>query len=147
MRNPFYGEYSDDLEPQPHRVCDTCVPELERTLQEPPLSEPNGSITQSPSQPVAEIPQSWSSDLDDRFLIECPVCRTDLRQFGDEDLQAVHVASCLEGHSSSPSFTGGSRYVVYRLQEGSPLIGMECVICFEEFQVRSLQERANEGWR
>jgi len=24
---------------------------------------------------------------------------------------------------------------VYRLQEGSPLIGAECVICFEEFKV------------
>jgi hypothetical protein len=27
-------------------------------------------------------------------------------------------------------------YPVYRLQEGSPLIGTECVICFEEFEVK-----------
>lgn len=87
-----------------------------------------------------------SSELDDRFLIECPVCRTDLRQFGDDDMQAIHVATCLEGHSTSPSFSGSSRHLgthlpiissrkVYRLQEGSPLIGSECVICFEEFEV------------
>jgi hypothetical protein len=138
VRNPFYGEYADDTEPRLHRVCDTCLPELERMIPtEPTSSEPNGSITTSPSQPIAEIPQIPTSDFDDRFLVECPVCRTDLRQFGDEDLQAIHVASCLEGQSSSP-FTGGSRHVVYRLPEGSPLIGMECVICFEEFQVSCL---------
>jgi hypothetical protein len=58
-----------------------------------------------------ETHDSIGSELDDRFLIECPVCRSDLRLFGDEDLQAIHVATCLEGHTASPSFTGGSRHL------------------------------------
>jgi hypothetical protein len=51
------------------------------------------------------------TEMDDRNLVECPVCRADLSQFGDEDLQAVHVATCLEGHSTSPTFNGGSRHL------------------------------------
>jgi hypothetical protein len=52
-----------------------------------------------------------STETDDRQLVECPVCRVDLRQFGDEDVQAIHVATCLEGHSTSPTFNGGSRHL------------------------------------
>jgi hypothetical protein len=132
----MYGEMADDSESNLHRVCDQCVPELERTIpQEPTLAEVLGAIHRSPSQPIIDRIDATNSEYDDRFLIECPVCRTDLRQFGDEDLQAIHVASCLEGHATSPSFTGGSRHIVYKLPEGSPLIGTECVICFEEFEV------------
>lgn len=106
--------------------------------------------------PLPETQDSTGSEQDDRFLTECPVCRADLRVFGDEDLQAVHVATCLEGQSTSPSFSGGSRHLgierlmswltplVYLLQEGSPLIGVECVICFEEFEV-ALSEIINSN--
>ena len=117
-----------------------------------PSSPSVGSLSIPSSGPAPtqtpETLDSRGSELDDRFLIECPVCRTDLRLFGDEDIQAIHVATCLEGHTASPSFSGGSRhlgispgiitmliYAVYRLQEGSPLVGTECVICFEEFEV------------
>ena len=82
------------------------------TQEEVPESEVNGSINSlTAATQILEISEANSFEYDDRFLIECPVCRTDLRQFGDEDLQAIHVASCLEGHSTSPSFTGGSRHL------------------------------------
>jgi len=35
----------------------------------------------------------------------------------------------------SNSTTSSDLLIVYRLPEGSPLIGIECVICFEEFEV------------
>jgi len=155
--NPFATGSDDGLEyPRLHRVCDTCVPvvmSLETGEAEVSPSSPSvGSLSIPSSGPAPtqtpETLDSRGSELDDRFLIECPVCRTDLRLFGDEDIQAIHVATCLEGHTASPSFSGGSRhlgitpriitmltYPVYRLQEGSPLIGTECVICFEEFEV------------
>jgi hypothetical protein len=60
---------------------------------------------------VPETQQSLGSEVDDRYLTECPVCRTELRMFGDDDLQAIHVATCLEGHSTSPSFGGGLRHL------------------------------------
>jgi len=114
VRNPNYVEMLDETELTLHRVCDHCVPELERrmTQEEVPESEVNGSINSlTAATQILEISEANSFEYDDRFLIECPVCRTDLRQFGDEDLQAIHVASCLEGHSTSPSFTGGSRHL------------------------------------
>ena len=65
----------------------------------------------SPATQIVDTQDATGSELDDRFLIECPVCRSDLRVFGDDDLQAIHVASCLEGHTTSPSFSGGSRHL------------------------------------
>lgn len=136
-------------------MCDICVPVLQQLAASGSSREPPRSAVPSITIPtVADMPQTLGTanpEMDDRHLVECPVCRADLRQFGDEDLQAIHVATCLEGHSMSPTFNGGSRhlgistfllylpdrlmYPVYRLQEGSPLIGAECVICFEEFKV------------
>jgi hypothetical protein len=160
VHNPFDGS-NDTSEPQLHRVCDTCVPIVlglaapvsDRLI--PSTSGESLSISQpTVTTPGIDIQDSAGSEIDDRFLVECPVCRTDLRMFGDDDLQAIHVATCLEGHSTSPSFSGGFRHLgikrfhdiltsqVYRLQEGSLLIGTECVICFEEFEVKGIQRRS-----
>ena len=153
VHNPFNGS-SDTSESQLHRVCDTCVPDVLglaapiSDLLIPGTSGEPLSISQPAVTARIDAQDPAGSEIDDRFLVECPVCRTDLRIFGDDDLQAIHVATCLEGHSTSPSFSGGSRHLgikrlydiltsqVYRLQEGSSLIGTECVICFEEFEVK-----------
>jgi len=156
-----WSDYEDAFEqPRLHRVCDTCAPILQgvataavtqstsptsttRSVPIPSSNTSTSATTLAAPQAVAaeeidnDVPETIPPELDDYFLLECPVCRADLRLLGDEDLQAVHVASCLESHSSgqSLSFSGGSRHLVYRLQEGSPLVGTECVICFEEFEV------------
>lgn len=78
-----------------------------------PDSPTTATVTVPPTSVAAEISDgnTAGSELGDMFLIECPVCRIDLRSFGDEDLQAIHVATCLEGHDTSPSFSGGSRHL------------------------------------
>ena len=120
VANPFWNGSDDGLEsPQLHRVCDTCVPVLlALAAPEPEVSSSSGSFGSLgvPSSGARQITTSEPrdsrvSELDSHFLIECPVCRTDLRLFDDEDLQAIHVATCLEGHSTSPSFNSGSRHV------------------------------------
>ena len=91
-----------------------CVPRVLRlTAPVPERPIPSSSVEPLNIAPptIQNVGDATSSELDDRFLIECPVCRTDLRAFGDDDLQAIHVATCLEGHTTSPSFSGGSRHL------------------------------------
>ena len=116
VQNPF--SVNDDIfeHAQLHRVCDRCVPHVLRltaSLSERPIAGPSvGAVSIVPSAvEVADSQGTPGSELDDAFLLECPVCRTDLRLFGDDDLQAIHVATCLEGHSTSPPFSGGSRHL------------------------------------
>jgi hypothetical protein len=90
------------------RVLNLTAPVPDRTIPSS-LVEPL-NITPSAIQ-LVDAQVTTSSELDDGFLIECPVCRTDLRTFGDDDLQAIHVATCLEGHTTSLSFGGGSRHL------------------------------------
>jgi hypothetical protein len=93
-----------------------CVPSVLRLtalVPERPIPDSSAeplNIASSAIQ-IIDTQDTTSSELDDRFLIECPVCRTDLRAFGDDDLQAIHVATCLEGRTTSPSFGGGSRHL------------------------------------
>nr|GAT54053.1 ankyrin unc44 [Mycena chlorophos] len=70
-----------------------------------------------------------SSQLSD--LAECPVCNRNLEQVGDANAQENHVRSCLEGGSGATP--QAPKYLVYRLPAESTLIGVECVICLEEF--------------
>ena len=93
-----------------------CVPRVLRLIAPVPERPiPSSSVEPLNIGPSAvqtvDTHDAISSQLDDRFLVECPVCRTDLRAFGDDDLQAIHVATCLEGHTTSPSFSGGSRHL------------------------------------
>ena len=104
----------DDVEELPlRRVCDSCVPQLLTLSISSPESPNTTTVTVPPSNVSMDVSFENNAipEVDDTFLIECPVCRTDLRAFGDEDLQAIHVATCLEGHGTSPSFSGGSRHL------------------------------------
>ncbi|KAJ6516018.1 hypothetical protein C8R45DRAFT_1087145 [Mycena sanguinolenta] len=78
-----------------------------------------------------------SSQLSD--LAECPVCNRNLEEVGDATAQEVHVRTCLEG-GSGPASTA-PKYLVYRLPAESTLIGVECVICLEEFMKDSMVAR------
>ena len=46
-------------------------------------------------------------------------------------MQEAHVKNCLEGGSGTTP--QAAKYLVYKLPEESTLIGVECVICLEEF--------------
>ncbi|GLB33681.1 putative protein present in Fab1, YOTB, Vac1, and EEA1 [Lyophyllum shimeji] len=70
-----------------------------------------------------------SSQLSD--LAECPVCNRNLDEFRTANEQEAHVKSCLEGGSGTTPQV--ARYLVYRLPAESVLLGVECVICLEEF--------------
>lgn len=106
---------AEDLHESLHRVCDSCIPALQHLATSVPDPGPSvGSVSSiiipAPAEPSQNTGSNFS-EADDRNLVECPVCRADLCQFGDEDLQAIHVATCLEGHSTSPTFNGGSRHL------------------------------------
>jgi len=64
-------------------------------------------------------------------LADCPVCGQILADLGSGTVQEAHVKACLEGGSGSDAQTG--RYLIYKLPAESLLIGLECVICLEEF--------------
>jgi hypothetical protein len=117
VRNPVFSADETFELPRLHRVCNGCVPVLLGAAASPSASGTVDTSVPSSITPSSggvllhnETRGSTNRDIDDRFLIECPVCRTDLRQFGDDDVQAIHVANCLEGQSSSP-FSGGSRHL------------------------------------
>jgi hypothetical protein len=118
VQNPFFSESDDPSNPGLHRVCDTCVPLVQQLSHSPPRMYESSESVASISIPSSTGPHhlydaqsSMRSDVEDSFLIECPVCHLDLRQFSDDDAQAAHVVSCLEDHSASPSFNGGSRHL------------------------------------
>ncbi|KIK65388.1 hypothetical protein GYMLUDRAFT_38844 [Collybiopsis luxurians FD-317 M1] len=78
-----------------------------------------------------------SSQLSD--LAECPVCNSNLEEVGDAAEQEAHVKRCLDG-GSGPTHQA-AKYLVYRLPADSALIGVECVICLEEFAKGSMVAR------
>lgn len=116
------------------RVCHTCYEEviagvpnrltnrgqiIERIVVDQERLSVPGSLTRRES----------SSQLSD--LADCPVCNQNLDEVGDAVEQEEHVRQCLDGGSGQgPS---AARYLVYRLPAESTLLGVECVICLEEF--------------
>ncbi|KAG0709508.1 hypothetical protein DFH29DRAFT_840907 [Suillus ampliporus] len=73
--------------------------------------------------------QESSSQLSD--LAECPVCSTSLADLGLPTEQEAHVKNCLEGDAGTTP--QAAKYLVYKLPGESALLGVECVICLEEF--------------
>jgi hypothetical protein len=63
-------------------------------------------------------------------LFRCPVCNSNLADLGPPSEQEFHVKNCLDGGSGTPQ---AAKYLVYKLPAESALIGVECVICLEEF--------------
>ncbi|KAF9483942.1 FYVE-domain-containing protein, partial [Pholiota conissans] len=120
-----------------HRVCQSCYDEsnnnipnrlnrtsmMERIVVDQERLTIPGSLTRRQS----------SSQLSD--LADCPVCNQNLDEVGDAQAQEAHVKACLEGSSSTaqPGPPQPAKYLVYRLPAESALLGVECVICLEEF--------------
>ncbi|KAH7916333.1 hypothetical protein BJ138DRAFT_996133 [Hygrophoropsis aurantiaca] len=78
-----------------------------------------------------------SSQLSD--LADCPVCSTSLSDLGSPAEQESHVKNCLEGGAGATP--QAAKYLVYKLPAESALLGVECVICLEEFVTGSAVAR------
>ncbi|KAG2187515.1 hypothetical protein INT44_005204 [Umbelopsis vinacea] len=112
---------------QPQRICDRCYSEMRPTIS-------SRSATAPPTQPQ-RMPGSGhirKSSSSQSIMSECPVCGKRLCDISlDKSAQEEHVQTCLNVGSPSVATV---RYVSYKLPEQSPLIGQECLICFEEFE-------------
>ncbi|KAI0921340.1 hypothetical protein AcW2_006340 [Taiwanofungus camphoratus] len=120
--------------PSQQRVCRSCYEEVTASV-------PNGlrtAWTTSMERIVIDqgrltipSPSSGQSSSQLSDLAECPVCNTNLADLGPASEQEAHVKNCLEGGNATPPQT--AKYLVYKLPGESALIGVECVICLEEF--------------
>ncbi|KAJ2930189.1 hypothetical protein H1R20_g6885, partial [Candolleomyces eurysporus] len=127
----------------PQRVCQGCYDEiyadvparlynsggtaLERVVVDQERLTIPGRLTRRQS----------SSQLSD--LADCPVCYQSLDEVGGPAEQELHVKNCLEGGKGATPET--AKYLVYRLPAESTLLGVECVICLEEFVKGSMVAR------
>ena len=59
------------------------------------------------------------------------MCNANLADLGPASVQESHVKNCLDGGSGTT--LQAAKYLVYKLPVESALIGLECVICLEEF--------------
>ncbi|KAJ8523510.1 hypothetical protein ONZ45_g35 [Pleurotus djamor] len=141
VQDPLFPESSSSASMQ--RVCQTCYDIANASV-------PSGlytSRTTSVERIVIEqarlaIPSHMSrnhssSQLSD--LADCPVCGQTLSDLDTPADQEAHVKTCLEGGSGTSQQP--VKYLVYELPSESVLIGMECVICLEEFMKGSLIAR------
>ncbi|GAA6036876.1 hypothetical protein JCM8097_006327 [Rhodosporidiobolus ruineniae] len=93
------------------------------------LLSPQAFFPASPS--LGSVTPSEAAASDASELAECPVCGTTLATLGSKAQQEDHVRDCLERGGGSIS---SGRYLVFTLPPG-PLVGEECRVCFEEFEL------------
>ncbi|KAF8341512.1 uncharacterized protein EI90DRAFT_2905326, partial [Cantharellus anzutake] len=130
--------------PSLQRVCQACYDEVIANVPSPLRRGRSGGMeslqvsSSSLSLPGSSRRNDSSSQLSD--LGECPVCTTNLADLGPASAQEDHVRTCLEGGSGHGTQQSG-RYLVYKLPQESVLIGVECVICLEEFERGTLVAR------
>ena len=106
-----------------------------------------GSAEEARASP--EMQRSLSDSTSE--LGECPVCGTNLASLGDIAAQEKHIQTCLDS-GAAPSREPDNRYAgspessartekgmlistitVFSLPDNSPLIGDDCLICFESY--------------
>ncbi|KAF5370028.1 hypothetical protein D9758_001168 [Tetrapyrgos nigripes] len=125
------------------RVCQNCFEEVNGTLPGRVAGIRAGSMERVfVDQERLNVPghltrRQSSSQLSD--LAECPVCNTNLDHVGGATEQEAHVKNCLEGGAGTTP--QAAKYLVYKLPSESALIGVECVICLEEFVKGSMVAR------
>lgn len=83
--------------------------------------------------------QAFARLISQWFIPRCPVCNSSLADLGDASEQEDHVKNCLDGGSGTTP--QAAKYLVYKLPAESALIGVECVICLEEFAKGNLVPR------
>ncbi|KAG1892597.1 hypothetical protein F4604DRAFT_1672578 [Suillus subluteus] len=133
VRDPVFPESAASSSTQ--RVCQGCNDEINASLP----TRFSGSTSSTMERIVVDqrrlmTPgqlhrQESSSQLSD--LAECPVCGTSLADLGLPAEQEAHVKICLEGDAGTTP--QAAKYLVYKLPGESALLGVECVICLEEF--------------
>lgn len=133
VRDPVFPESVASSSTQ--RVCQGCNDEINASLP----TRFSGSTSSTMERIVVDqrrlmAPgqlhrQESSSQLSD--LAECPVCSTSLADLGLPAEQEAHVKICLEGDAGTTP--QAAKYLVYKLPGESALLGVECVICLEEF--------------
>lgn len=133
VRDPVFPESAASSSTQ--RVCQGCNDEINASLP----TRFSGSTSSTMERIVVDqrrlmAPgqlhrQESSSQLSD--LAECPVCSTSLADLGLPAEQEAHVKICLEGDAGTTP--QAAKYLVYKLPSESALLGVECVICLEEF--------------
>ncbi|OAX43853.1 FYVE-domain-containing protein [Rhizopogon vinicolor AM-OR11-026] len=141
VRDPVFPESAASTSSQ--RVCQGCHDEINASVP----ARFSGSTSSAMERIVIDqrrlmAPgtlhrQESSSQLSD--LAECPVCSTSLADLGLPAEQEAHVKSCLEGGAGTTP--EAAKYLVYKLPAESALLGVECVICLEEFAKGSLVAR------
>ncbi|KAL7410304.1 hypothetical protein BDY24DRAFT_400096 [Mrakia frigida] len=131
--NTPFSRLQDEIHVE-HRTCDPCFAEVTT----PALGRSLASVSESSGTGGSGSREGGSSVASD--LAECPVCNRTLADFGGLVEQEAHVRACLEDGGSSVQ---AGRYLVYRLKPESSLVGVECVICLEEFLSGSKVARLN----
>ncbi|KAG1753914.1 uncharacterized protein EDB91DRAFT_1043176 [Suillus paluster] len=141
VRDPVFPETAGST--SSHRVCQGCYDEVNASIP----TRFSGSTSSALERIVIDqrrlmAPgqlhrQESSSQLSD--LAECPVCSTSLADLGLPGEQEAHVKNCLEGDAGTTP--QAAKYLVYKLPGESALLGVECVICLEEFTKGALVAR------
>lgn len=110
-----------------HRVCRSCFDAVNsgpvsKIARPGSVSLKSIVIDQTRLTIPSRSSQRPGSKLND--LVRCPVCDCNLEDFPSIIDQELHVKMCLED---------GTKYLVYSLPAESTLLGIECVICLDEF--------------
>ncbi|KAI0049654.1 FYVE-domain-containing protein [Auriscalpium vulgare] len=140
VNDPSFPEMTASASSQ--RVCQTCHDavnvHIPTRFQENRVASMERIFVDQARLSVPSLSrEASSSQLSD--LADCPVCNQNLAELGPAAAQEDHVRSCLDGGTGrSPQ---SAKYLVYRLPSESTLIGMECVICLEEFVTDSMVAR------
>ncbi|KZW04274.1 hypothetical protein EXIGLDRAFT_786159 [Exidia glandulosa HHB12029] len=126
------------------RVCQACFDQENSTAPRPLQGARNSSLERIVLDQGHLTAPNYGRDVSSQIsdLADCPVCNTNLAELGPAPVQEAHVKNCLDGGAGgSRTPHAGAKYLVYRLPAESPLIGVECVICLEEFAKGSLIAR------
>ncbi|KAF8528769.1 hypothetical protein BU17DRAFT_37329 [Hysterangium stoloniferum] len=138
VRDPGTHEVSPSS--STHRVCSSCheivnsnVPGKLRGLHTASLERIE--VSRSHLAVHSSQRREVSSQISD--LSDCPVCNQNLAELETAEMQEAHVKACLEAPKDGSVAQQSVRYLVYRLCGESALIGVECIICLEEFVLGS----------
>ncbi|GAA5862981.1 hypothetical protein JCM1840_002345 [Sporobolomyces johnsonii] len=141
VREPGIGALDDQPwqqgVPNTYRTCDSChaALSLPQGVGSASLLSPQAFFPASPSLGSVTPSETGASEASE--LTECPVCGVTLLELGERSKQEEHVKECLETGGGS---IASGRYLVFKLPPG-PLVGEECRVCFEEFEVDNKMAR------
>ncbi|KOS14580.1 fyve-domain-containing protein [Malassezia pachydermatis] len=154
--DPMMPDMREEESQYPTRVCDGCYdslgllpreraapaasttptgPRLSRLYSMLRLSSSATSPTEDWSDEDEDtIPSTTSPSLSASIMERCPVCDAHLSTFASTEAFEQHVAHCLE-QGVVPARPQRIHFVTSTVPSMSPLVGKECIICMEEFDV------------